>query len=317
MSIKSLKKQLFLSALFLLILILSLSGATFAWFSLNSTVTATGMQISANTEGVNFEITTSVTNAYIDIDTGKFIVNPDGSYITDESSIDTAEHPHFSYVDAPIFTEGQTTANARFGEATLFPTFPVVKSTYPATPAYTVPASPADWYHSYSNNYDDADIKPLAELDNLTSKLDVVDGILKNVIAGDGGEGNQYSLVGTYYVRLNPEKTGNVKIKNIRISSVTVSEASGENPVNADFLQCVKILAVGSKAAKIYPAGDVAVNDQVSLIDELNPIAGECGRVDIYAFFDGQDAACRSSIYDADKIAISVAVVGDVEDIIS
>lgn len=313
MSAKSLKKQLYLSAFFLLILILSLSGATFAWFSLNSTVTATGMQISANTEGVNFEITTSVTTAFIDTVTGKFIVNADGSYVTDEESINKTEHPNYAQTQAPAFIEGQTSANARFREAVLFPTSPAVKSPYPETLFfYTVPDAPADWYHSYSNDYRNAGIKSLEQLDNLTSKLGVVDGILKNNVEGDAGYGNRYALVGTYYIRLNPEKTGSVKITNIHIASVTVTESNSANPVNADFLKCVKILAVGPRGAKMYPAGIVAETDQVSLVDELNPVAGECGRIDIYAFFDGQHEACRSDIYDPDQLTISVDIVGEV-----
>lgn len=93
MTVRSLRTQFFLGFIVLIITAIGLTSATYAWFSLNDKVTADGLQISANTEGLNFEIT---------------------------STVDASKHP--------VFTAGQISDSKTFGPISLLPTHPVIQS---------------------------------------------------------------------------------------------------------------------------------------------------------------------------------------------
>lgn len=60
MIIKTLRKQLYLAIMSLMIVVFCITTATYAWFSMNNSVSADGIEISAKTEGINFEITSKV-----------------------------------------------------------------------------------------------------------------------------------------------------------------------------------------------------------------------------------------------------------------
>lgn len=59
MNSNQLKRQLIASVLGVLICLISLSGATYAWYSINGSATASGISITVQTDGSSFEITTA------------------------------------------------------------------------------------------------------------------------------------------------------------------------------------------------------------------------------------------------------------------
>jgi hypothetical protein len=56
MSVKALKKQLFAAVAMVIVAAIAVSSSTFAWFAANTTVTATGMNVSAQSDAVFLEI---------------------------------------------------------------------------------------------------------------------------------------------------------------------------------------------------------------------------------------------------------------------
>lgn len=93
MVVKTLSKQLYLAIMSLMIVVFCITTATYAWFSMNNSVSADGIEISAKTEGINFEITSKV-----------------------DSSGD------------PIFTVGQIIDSTTISATSLLPVHPVIES---------------------------------------------------------------------------------------------------------------------------------------------------------------------------------------------
>lgn len=57
MNNKNLRRQIISATVLLLICAISLTGATFAWYVYNTSVSATGINVTAQTDGISFEIT--------------------------------------------------------------------------------------------------------------------------------------------------------------------------------------------------------------------------------------------------------------------
>lgn len=270
------KKQIFVAIAFLVIGVIVLSGATYAWFALNSDVSASGIKIQAETEGVTFEITATTTT---EAGTGKPI--PDWTNATGNTS-------------ASVDLTGI--------DAKLYPTTPVINDGSDGRDAYSF-AAPAVWYHAFSDKYDVA-VSNSTQV-ALTSAT-VTDKLL-NVSSGDNA-GN-YALVATYYIRLNPSTSGDVKLTNVHVNNVSIAYDSSATDPDADLIKSVRVLVVGdNNATKL---GSTTTGDSTVLVSEVKN-NGEAHQINIYAFYDGTDANCKSSAFDPDKINISVRLAGTI-----
>ena len=315
MSSSSLRRQLILTVAALLIAVFAAGGATYAWFALNQSVTADGLQISATTEGVNYEITAGKTSGYVystdtaDHTRGSIVCDIDGNPITDLSDLsklpsdaknaDGTAIENIEAADIPDFVSGQTTASISASTATLLPTHPVINSSYSIT-------SPAKWYHALSNNYDESQGSTATQYELTTAAVD--SGILK--VTADDSDGHyskgNYALIGTFYIRLNPEKSDpSLSIKDVKVTELTVSGAGSSDA----YASCVSVLAAGKDGADIVYNVD-GKKDGTKVIVSNIPADGSYYQVDIYCFFEGTDDNCKSSKYSANDMSISVNLVG-------
>lgn len=279
MSVKQLKKQLFLSIIAVLITFSSLSSATYAWYAMNTVVTASGMKISANTEGLNFEITNKV--------------DADGK---------------------PEFVPGQTTATVQYTASTsLLPTHPQNLKALG-----TDLGGIADWYHTYSNQFDDAAVNAdltSAKWTNVNhDDLSKGYGYFWNENAD--GTKSTFAMAVQFYVRLNPDVTGpDVELTNIKAKNITITDSTGSNELS----KSVYLLAAGKAGTYQISTSDVTTGEPVLgsvssesgvLIDKVTPTKNGYGTIVILVFFDGQDADCKSSNYKPDNISISLEFEG-------
>lgn len=279
MNVKQLKKQLFLSIIAVLITFSSLSSATYAWFAFNNTVTATGMKISANTEGLNFEITNKV--------------DANGK---------------------PEFVDGQTTVTVQYtASASLLPTHPQNLAALG-----TGLGGIADWYHTYSNQFDDAAVN--ADLTSAKWANVNHDDLSKGYgyFWNENADGTKstFAMAVQFYVRLNPDVTGpDVELTSIKAKNITITDSTGSNELS----KSVYLLAAGKAGTYQISTSDVTTGEQVLgsvssesgvLIDKVTPTEDGYGTIVILVFFDGQDADCKSSNYKPDNISISLEFEG-------
>ena len=261
MNCRKLKEQLFLASAMVILSLFMLVTATYAWYANNVRVTADGISISAIAEGKSFEIN---------------VADSDGKIPGSEGS--TAE-----------WINGQTIAEVSFEGASLYPTHPVIKSSYSVE-------DPATWYHTYSSEYDEA------QGTNEQTELSV--SVKDHLLSVD--EESHYALVATYYIRLNPESSGEeYKLSNIKAMNVLITDESEEK--ENKLVDCVYLLVAGEDGAEAVTSGE---DGSVSLVNLVEP-DGVIHRIDVYAFFEGTDEDCKSSNYDPGKIKISVDFVGE------
>lgn len=279
MSVKQLKKQLFLSIIAVLITFSSLSSATYAWYAMSTVVTASGMKISANTEGLNFEITNKV--------------DADGK---------------------PEFVPGQTTATVQYTASTsLLPTHPQNLKAL-GTDLNAI----ADWYHTYSNFYDDANVG--ADLTNAkwtNVKHDTLStgyGYYWN--ENTDGTKSTFAMAVRFFIRLNSDTTSpDVELKDIKAKNIKITDSTSGNELS----KAVYLLASGNKGTYQISTGDVTGGETVLnsipsesgvLVEKVTAKADEYQTIVVLVFFDGQDDDCKSSNYKPDSISISLEFEG-------
>lgn len=277
MNVKRLKKQLFLSIIAVLITFSSLSSATYAWYAMNTVVTANGMKISANTEGLNFEITNKV--------------GADGK---------------------PEFVPGQTTATVQYtANASLLPTHPQnLKALGAGLDAI------ADWYHTYSNNYDDANVN--ADLTNAkwanVNHDDLTAGYGYYWNENTDGTKSTFAMAVRFFIRLNPDTTSpDVELKDIKAKNIKITDSGNE------LSKAVYLLVAGPKGTYQLSTGDVTSGEPLLssipsesgvLVEKVTPATDEYHSIVVFVFFDGQDDDCKSSNYKPDDISVSLEFEG-------
>ena len=273
MNIKKMKVQLMATAASVLISGVALTSATYAWYAQNNSVRADDLSISAMAEGVGFEIINEK--------------NSDGT---------------------PNFTAGTTTSTVKVTEdATLIPIHPDNLTAYTTDTSVT---KVAKWYHAFSNDYDDANVN--ADTDELTMQdvsLSKGYGICKN------DKNQTFALAAEFFLRLNPGSTGaNLSLKNIKATNVKITAGDNNN-----MGKCVYLVVAGPDGAYEISTSDVIANgpqnistESGSLISFLSADSNPA-RIIVYAFFDGQDADCKSSNFDPSEISISLDFAGTQE----
>ena len=139
MSIKALQKQLIAAVAMVIVAAIALSSSTFAWFAANTTVTATGMNVAAQSDSVFLEIKGDATNSNVG-----------------EGTVTTSD------------TDYTTTGTLTMTNVKLYPTaHESLSALADITAAKADPATDTqNWYYRYSDKTDDAN-------SNLTAKTAV------------------------------------------------------------------------------------------------------------------------------------------------
>ncbi|MBR0235131.1 MAG: hypothetical protein IJQ37_01595 [Clostridia bacterium] len=237
----------------LLISAILVSTSTYAWFSMNSNVTATGMSVQAKAEG------------------GIVISNANGSVWSN-------------------------TANAVTASAVLYPT-----STKDVT----------SWYHNKSTNADDAQASQAAstyETLTLTKSATTYGvGYVEDGTAGYDGTEAAYYLLNTFTIKSSSENMSGITFY---INSVSVTGTNTSAALDASLRVAIKI--AGDSSTYIYaPVTGATTNYKVGGSDQtaitvktasdknvataINAISTTGIGVEIYAYFEGEDAACKST----------------------
>lgn len=279
MTVRCFKRQLFFAIIALAVTLVCLSSATYAWFIMNASVRANGMQIAATTEGINFEIT----NIFDSINS------------------------------RPIFTSGQTQITVQYeSQSGLIPTHP--DNLQPYNGSF---GGIADWYHAFSDDYDNASIDKVG-----TKWTDVQYDLSRGYgyfwngdIHGSGPISEPFAMAVQFFVRLNPDTTGeNVKLKDIKATNLQITDSSGTNKLR----NCVYLLVSGSAGTYRITVPEVTEAEPFlknipaetgTLIPLLTP-DDEYDTITVFVFFDGRDKDCKSANFDPNSISISLEFSG-------
>jgi hypothetical protein len=262
-------KKIFSAAAMLAVSASMLATSTYAWFSMNTNVTATGMSVQAKAEG------------------GIVIANANG-------------------------TPWSNTASAVTASAVLFPT-----STKDVT----------TWYHNKSTNADEAQGSQAASTyETLTlakSASTYGVGYVEDGTVGYDGTEAAYYLMNKFTVKSSSETLNNVTFY---INSVSVTGTNTSAALDASLRIAIKV--AGDSTTYIYApvAGATATykvggSDQTAITvktasdknvaTSINTISTTGTDVEVYAYFEGEDAACKStnaSGLTLDNLAVEVVM---------
>ncbi len=162
---KTLRRKLFLSILAVAFAVVSLATSTFAWFSMNTEVTATGMQVDVKSNNAFLLINTGENDTAAEIQAAKLVTIP--LTVSDEQAVVFPSKP----LEASEIGSGKL-----FAEGT------------PVTDQATA-AVAANWYTAYNNN-------PAASTDS------VKNAHLLNTTVDDQYEFSKYVIKRTAYITL-------------------------------------------------------------------------------------------------------------------
>ena len=211
------------------------ASSTFAWFSLNTQVQATGMQITATSENKFLQIVNSATS--------------------------------FSS------TEAQTSATATNATKAVKPTTAVksIESGSVTALDNATVASEIKWAEAYSNN--PAVSTQTSGYTDVTVKAKASDGT------------NVYTLINDFKVRLNPD-TGVKSANNLRVKSVSITAAEGENANK--LLPAVRVLFVCGDNWAIWSTTEESCKETGSVLAAAVKDTPETG-IKVYIYFDGNN----------------------------
>ena len=280
----SAKRKLIPAAAMLCISAAMLATSTYAWFTMNREVTATGMKVQAKAEG--------------------------GLLITNEK-----------------FNDWSNSATALYNStAKLIPT-----STANAT----------DWYHSTSDRFDNANASQAAEkyvkvsVDTNWKNKDGVQYIDTDKDDNLGNSESAYYLLNKFYIKSSGDAIGTAEAPSgLKIKSVTASGSSTSPDLDSSLRVAVvvngtpHIYAPVNGATLSYKVGgsdkeDTTVTDSTNsaataLNTNLNvatipPVTinqkNDAVEADVYLYFEGEDALCKSSKITSTLDTLQVTVV--------
>lgn len=254
-SVKALKKQLGAAIAMVTVAAVALGSSTYAWFAQNTNVTAEGMSVQAQAEG------------------GIVISNADKQ-------------------------TWSSTATAKTASASLFPT-----STSNVT----------NWYHNKSTNANDAAASQAASTyETLTLKnsagtygIGYVDADNDNAYQDDDAA---YYLLNDFTIKSSSETLSGSPLY---INKVTVSGTTNSAELDAALRIAIKvgndsttyIYAPITGATTTYKVGGNDKSDLTVKTNDINvattvnsiPATDEGVDVKIYAYFEGEDANCKST----------------------
>ena len=254
-----LTKKLFLSIMTLVLVVMALGTSTFAWFSMNTTATATGMQVGVKSDATYLLIGTGDNDTYSEIQT---------------ASVTTVALT-VAYGDQKVLASKPKEAS-EIGTGKLFATgTPVTDAASAATAANWYTASSSDPAYSTENASHESVVKGVNSLQSTSSSGNYYfnNYVIKKTVylTLSVGSNDAYNLTVTPTIAL---KTGQAQTTT-DISAVKVLVASGDNYVILDSSM--------TTAQSLY-----ATTNQ-----DLTPTS--VVTVDIYIYYDGSEDAVYSN----------------------
>ena len=268
-SVKALKKQLAAAIAMVCVDAIALGSSTYAWFAQNTNVTAEGMSVQAQAE--------------------------DGILISN------SDRKNWS-----------STATATSASAKLFPT-----STRDVT----------TWYHNKSQQADDAEASQKADtyeklsLENSKGTYGVGYVDTNNDDEYNEGEASYY-LLNEFTIK---SSAGDLSKTPLYINSVTVKDNNSNNKLDAALRIAIKvagdentyIYAPVTEATATYKVGGADKSDLTVKTNDKNiqttvnaiPSSDTGVKVQVYAYFEGEDANCKSTNISGitpDELSVSV-----------
>lgn len=189
-----------------------------------------------------------------------------------------------SAVPEPVKVPGQTTASYTNLSASLFPT-------HPNGSEIKLENTPA-WVHAFSYAYDDAEVD--ADTTELNASVDYSNHLLS-------ADGKDYALVATYFIHLNHDSSA----ENITIDRVGVTSASFVGG-DKDIKKSITLLVVGEDGADVITYGAASGNSVICNQVKATDDDDVWHQIDVYAYFDGMNEFCKSSVYDNSAVDITL-----------
>lgn len=276
------KKKLIPAAAMLAISAAMLSTATYAWFTMSKSVTVTGMQVKAEAEK------------------GLLVIN----------ELDT---------DSPA--NWNTSATASYN--TVVPLLP------------TSTDNVTDWYYKQSSQYNDAEANQAASAYTTLSDLTDTKASVNDGAFGDGE--HDYYLLNKFYIK---SSAGEITDKELQITTVTATGTSASGNLDASLRVAIKI---NNKVFIYYPVsgattqyhvggytGDSTNQTWAKTVNAVDATNGTLAtpsstalttipanstakasaiEADVYLYFEGEDANCKSSNITStlDNLSVSVS----------
>ena len=270
----SVKKKILASASMLTVSAIMLSSATYAWFTMNREVTVNGMELQAQAEK------------------GLVVTNEDGLVWNTTA---TASHAGTGITVRPTSTNNV-----------------------------------AAWYHNTSHYIDDADATQAAAT-YTTLDIDVSDGI--GYVDDDGTTGygtndSRYYLVNNFYIKSSLPEAIDTTSNKLRITAVTATlpTTAGSASLDPSFRVAIKIgnevfiyapvtgattsytVAGTTATTALVPTAAIPTDTAVSSIPANTATTANAVKAEVYLYFEGEDAACKSSNITTSLDNISVEV---------
>ncbi|MBR6337161.1 MAG: hypothetical protein IKR76_05450, partial [Ruminococcus sp.] len=192
-----------------------------------------------------------------------------------------------------------------------------VSATYAGTNAALLPTSTADvtaWYYNTSDDFDDAE----ADQDSGYTELNLTDGDSPDGVYS--ADGKDYYLKNIFYIKSSGEAVAAADGKELYITNVNVTGSSSSPALDKSLRVAIKVgdtvkifapfdgatasynvqgTTSGAVAVTAIPVGDsgaVNVATGVTAIPSADTASvDDCVKAEVYMYFEGEDAACKSS----------------------
>lgn len=251
-----------------------LTTSSFAWFSVNEKVEATGMQVTAKGDQI-----------FLQISNGAKVYDADGK-LTTEADSNSMFSDKVSMLDAVAKNSGLD------GEDPI-KYLPVAAGSSVTDPtvvdgAVTVPGSVADLAATSANS-----IKWYTNSSS-TTESSAATGAYRQLEVNNDSDLANYCLVNTFYIRLNPAAGGTSADQPLTAKPSLVGAPTD------DMAKAVSVLIVCGNYAQVWKQ-DASVNDwkldggdsQLTASGFANSTTGE--EVKVYIYFDGENANCKTA----------------------
>jgi hypothetical protein len=257
----------FITAIAMLTLsVVMLTTSSFAWFSMNTEVTATDMTVTAKADQV-----------FLQISNGAKVYDSNGDLVAEDDS-----NSMFSDKSSMITVEA-TEKSAKLYPTAVVESFDSANGTIVAFGAGSQKKGTSAWVKNYSK-----DVEQSAAAGKYSAIGTVTD----------------FYLLNTFYLRLNPS-AGNEEALAPLNSSVSLAIQKTESDPDDEIAKSVSILVVCGEYAQLWKqddsgkfanAGDATLTGDAKFNSEAGPV-----EVKVYVFFDGENENCTTANFSAIK----------------
>lgn len=278
-----LTKKLLPAVVMLLVSAIMLTTSSFAWFSMNTDVSATGMQITAKADQVYLQISNGA--KIYDANGGVVAEGNENKMFSDKVAMTTVEAANkgtkkVDNVDTPIeyvpITVGTGLTNS---DKTL--------TKIASAPTNTLASNTIKWYTNTSK--DPAASTAADAYVNVSTPTET------------------YCLINTFYLRLNPA-AGKVSTESNLVCTASLTSV----PTDDNLYKSVSVLVVcGDYAQLLNNPSTTGVfttyaGNKLTTDGFANPDTGEGVAVQVYIFFDGENAACMTNNIKANSYSVDL-----------